>query len=843
VAAVVLAGCEQLEHVPAKVCGNLVVEAGEECDGFPKEGCHKPETENQCRIDCRKKPCAPGAACAADHVCRMPTGQFDWKRTGEAGVAFTLNMADVTGDHRTDILMGAWESLTTATFDKDRNLTLSGEQQLSYWLLRTGELNGDGREDVIAVGGPDEFTNSLRVLRAGQGGRLTALSSPTPAPAGKARRLFTADSDGTGDVSPLLLVDATLYRVADRAFADPREYLLAHLTETAAKLAGQPAAADFDAGTRCDEVAVAEQGATLVRVYTLCAAAPKKALVSTITLPGAEAVSGAGLFAGEFNGDTQPDLLIVTDQDSLLVSYGLGDGTFHSQPDVGAVTLGDQSAAPLSENLWGDLLQAVADLDQDGISDLIAYGQILLSSKEWRCDYEDLSCWRDTLLGWAGVATGDFTRDGIPDIFAAPYARRSLSFFMGVGGGKFNEFSIPTSGLTAPDLEESTALLTVGDYDGDLVSDLAFAESAALGAQETLTVLFGRAHGIPSEQLRVETFDDIQALSGCQLFRHLDQLSDLTMLGSCANTQCIGRFSGQTNRQLFSPLGVPVRADTSNQLDLVDAAMGRLRKKTGDAAKRDDITMLAVARGQDEEIADRWVLFYVPSTDAGLDSGHMDERPNELRDMPEGATPLLTMLDLDDDGIDEALVHPQLMENGRLTYWLARRTAASFNVTPIGVEALGAPKVLLQSPYNSDRMPRDIDGDGREDLAVGLLEYVLSEEDHDADTEVHYEMIFLANERGTLSPGTTFDLGLAGDVAYLNMDDDRQLEMAVLYEFDLRLYDIDLTTGELSLLRSYKFDEDEVASLEAGDFDGNGVEDLAVVGTALNIFWGEARNP
>src|SRR5208283_1792546 len=95
------------------------------------------------------------------------------------------------------------------------------------------------------------------------------------------------------------------------------------------------------------------------------------------------------------------------------------------------------------------------------------------------------------LLG-TGVFAGDFNGDGILDLAVIDYdndlsgKRGPLAIALGVGGGSFVEAATqPTTTLMNP------VWVTTGDFNGDGILDMAFADSGSTA----LTVLLGNGDG------------------------------------------------------------------------------------------------------------------------------------------------------------------------------------------------------------------------------------------------------------------------------------------------------------------------------------------------------------
>jgi hypothetical protein len=861
---VLITGCEELPRIPAGVCGNHVVEGAEECD-FPGERCHAPGRPNECRINCSKQPCEPGAGCGVDDVCRVASGSLDWKRLREFSLSYPVKAADLSGDGRTDVLFGSSDRMTGATLDGDQPRVL-GELPISYYSLRTGELNGDGRADVIGFNSFDEGdSNAVRVLHSSAEGALTSVSQLEPGPEGQDRRLFVADSNGSGESRPLLLAGSSVFQVPERSFAEWREYRLADLALSGPALVERLAAADFDSETGCDEVAVAEEGSSEVHVYSLCASNPARSFIAAVHLPEPVTVARRGLFAGDVNGDGHQDLLIegdtldewegeVSATPGIYVSYGRGDGTFDSQPEPSPGP-GDSGSSQL-ELPSGEYVLAVADLDGDERVDIVDDYAISLSTLSDACvDFYD--CAREHSGGWASAVTGDFNGDDLMDVIGVRWGEKGLAFMRGFrtaeGATKFNEFSIPTEGLpltsSIDQMDVARAVLAVGDFDGDLVSDLVFSQRrAVLEAKPELTVLFGAgAPAVPSEMRHIDSVDDLRGLAVGRLFEREDTLSDLVMLARRGSVEGLARLAGQTNRELFSPLGIPERADRNSELYLVDAALGRFRADDdGKPLPSDDLVMVATRINEQTGTA-RTKLYFVANTPDGFASGDVDAEPYELRGTFEVYELGMSVLDLDGNGVQELVVYPRRITNGRFAYWLVQRIDDKFAVTAHVAEVVGGAPLMAANHglVDPDRTPRDIDGDGRTDLSLGMQEFSELEEEEGRA----YEVVLLAGPDMTLGSGHAFEVPtLVSDAAYLNLDGDVQLELAVVDEQSLDLYELPFSDGKLvdaplRMHSTYPMVEDYPIQVEVGDFDGNGVEDLVTSGLATGVCFGQARRP
>ncbi len=105
VASLVLSACDSLEPVPTGICGNLVVEAGEQCDGA--ENCGSAAAA-ACRFTCEPGTvsCPGDFACGAEGICVASAGPFvDPSNAARFELPVDRLVAgDLDGDFRSDLV-------------------------------------------------------------------------------------------------------------------------------------------------------------------------------------------------------------------------------------------------------------------------------------------------------------------------------------------------------------------------------------------------------------------------------------------------------------------------------------------------------------------------------------------------------------------------------------------------------------------------------------------------------------------------------------------------------------------------------------------------------------------
>ena len=176
---------------------------------------------------------------------------------------------------------------------------------------------------------------------------------------------------------------------------------------------------------------------------------------------------GTRIYAGHFDGDSLLDLVALHSTGAMVLrnnASGMGAGSFASSNGIAA-----------SESMTSG---GVADLDLDGVDDIVTAGQNL---KVWR----GLGNGQFTLLHAQAVnsaldtALGDINGDGRIDAVVVGYGGAQI-FFGQVGGG----FSAPQALATG--LNPKSCV--IGDWNGDGWNDLAIACQNLAGMDSYLAV-------------------------------------------------------------------------------------------------------------------------------------------------------------------------------------------------------------------------------------------------------------------------------------------------------------------------------------------------------------------
>lgn len=182
----------------------------------------------------------------------------------------------------------------------------------------------------------------------------------------------------------------------------------------------------------------------------------------------------------ELNGDGNRDLIVINSGDypepgGVLILLGNGNGTFQAPVNY-SVGSAPTSVALGDFNADGRVDLAVANSGSDNVSVLLGKGN---GAFESAVNYGVGS-------GPRSIAAGDFNRDGRPDLAIANSFTDKVSVLIGNGDGTFK----PAAGY---DSWNNTKFIAVGDFNGDGNTDLA-AVNSGFGS-ETVAILLGDGMG------------------------------------------------------------------------------------------------------------------------------------------------------------------------------------------------------------------------------------------------------------------------------------------------------------------------------------------------------------
>ena len=320
-----------------------------------------------------------------------------------------------------------------------------------------GDFNGDGKVDLAAA---NQGANSVTIL-LGQGkGKflagpvLTTGNSPTAIAVadfnGDTLPDFATTSGGFGHL------DVTL-NLGSGTFAPARNWATGFC-------ANDLAVADFNGDQKLD-IAI---GCTFPAGEVNILLGVGDGTFLTFAVYNAGHASPRSIAVGDVNGDGHPDVVTANDgfvNNSVSVLTNKGDGTLN---------IGQVFAASIQP-----LGVAVGDFNRDGLADLASTNTGLPSPRRWGGPIGTVAVLLGNgdgsvrgapglaVQGAGGIATGDITGDGLPDLAVITSGtHRGFYVYPGLGNGLFGDrFASP--------LIDGASMLAVGNFNGDQYGDVA----------------------------------------------------------------------------------------------------------------------------------------------------------------------------------------------------------------------------------------------------------------------------------------------------------------------------------------------------------------------------------
>ncbi|MFI5455663.1 MAG: FG-GAP-like repeat-containing protein [Isosphaerales bacterium] len=387
-----------------------------------------------------------------------------------------VQVADLNGDGIPDIVTANYGSDTVSVLLGNGNGTFRTQETFPAGSgpasVAVADLNGDGKRDLV-VGNRNAST--VTVLQGNGDGTFQA---PITLGAGK-NRYSAAVADLTGDGSLDVITTSVLKNTVTVQLGNGDGTFGPGETVSVGPAPTSVAVADLNGDGRPDLVTTNSDGNT---VSVLLGNGDGTFSVQQ-TFPVGR--SPRAVAVADLTGDGIPDLVVANyNDDTVSVLVGNGDGTFLPQ-----------EVFPVGQKPYS---LVVADLNGDGKPDIIVANSAsdtvsVLLNLGGRNDHVNFAPQMTFPTGRQpfSVAVADINGDGVPDIITANAASNTVSVLVGNGNGTFRPqqtyavgsrpYSVAVAGLNGDGKPDIVAT----NYGGDSVSVLLNNGDGTFGKQQT----------------------------------------------------------------------------------------------------------------------------------------------------------------------------------------------------------------------------------------------------------------------------------------------------------------------------------------------------------------------
>ncbi len=561
----VFVACARLPSIEAGICGNGVIEDGEDCDTFaPNDDsrCREPGAVGECMLDCRdlrdgtRAECPDGWGCDPEGICRAPTGDFDPPRRTPRLAAWSLLSGDFDGDGRVDVVARDLPDLVGRAhtrivyFDERAQVESTSEFGKLVLAPTVADVSNDRRSDLL-------FSDARLGALLGREDRQlvpeTFSSFQLPRP-----RVLPVYPESIRGLTGFLVLTSRDGRT-EWLVPEPNGLRRVAHSDGEEPLLGSASIGNLfedESNSPCAEVAFAEPDGRQLWIADPCRVDPDSGYVSwrdELELHSVELEPAATI-------DTAPLVVDLNLDGHLDVAFSASETMYAAYGDGGSLTVAEpyllhwvgpdgEAYDPIPMPL------AAADVTGDGAVDFVLSDQLLISDV---VPGQALPTYSSQFgnygAPWTTAAIADFNQNGELDIVAASDGSLGIKFFNGFGTKHLTESELVTDGPVQQ--------LTVGDFDGDSIVDLAWIEAGVNDDdQDRLLVAYGEVSRVPTAGSEVARVNDVGQLAA---FAE----SGSAGIAVASETDATGQSSGSltlldadSDRQPFAPLQLTTFAE------------------------------------------------------------------------------------------------------------------------------------------------------------------------------------------------------------------------------------------------------------------------------------------
>jgi hypothetical protein len=374
---------------------------------------------------------------------------------------------DFNGDRRADVVRRSGADLIVMLGGNGSFSTMAfHEPQGVHVVMTVADIDSDGRDDLI------EAFLDTRVLTIRHGDPASGLGEPkeTVTLHQKPYQLLVGDFDGSGKLDILAIASTT---TTLELLRDPAT-LSGEPIQIGGQVTASYAAGDFT-GDRVADVLSSEAFSTGVSVAVLGADFRlKRKHPSTFGIASSRASLVA---AADFDGNGSLDVAVSNDK-SIAILLNRGDGTFVAPPNIGVRGV-----------------RVVADIDHDGIADLITDGTTIVWFGTADGTYRAGKATRPGDRFYSNyVEIADINHDGNQDVVVVANSTGGtftgyLWVLLGDGSGGFDTRDLGPFGY-----RPTAVFVTDLDVDGNL-DVVAGNRSIGISNAAPVTIAYGRGDG------------------------------------------------------------------------------------------------------------------------------------------------------------------------------------------------------------------------------------------------------------------------------------------------------------------------------------------------------------